>query len=50
MNIPPFARYGYLDEFEFRFNNRDNPYLFRDTLLRVIDSGNLEYRDLIQGL
>ena len=22
----------YLDEFEFRFNNRHNPYLFRDTL------------------
>jgi transposase-like protein len=23
----------YLDELEFRFNNRNNPYLFRDTLL-----------------
>jgi transposase-like protein len=28
----------YLDEFEFRFNNRDNPYLFRDTLLKLISS------------
>ncbi len=38
----------YLDEFEFRFNNRDNPYLFRDTLLRLINSENLEYKDLVK--
>lgn len=37
----------YLDEFEFRFNNRENPYLFRDTLLRLIGSGNMEYKDLV---
>ena len=37
----------YLDELEFRFNNRDNPYLFRDTLLRLIASDNLEYKELI---
>lgn len=36
----------YLDEFEFRFNNRDNPYLFRDTLLRLLASSNLEYKEL----
>jgi transposase-like protein len=36
----------YLDEFEFRFNNRANPYLFRDTLLRLLASSNLEYKDL----
>jgi transposase-like protein len=36
----------YLDEFEFRFNNRNNPYLFRDTLLRLINSENLEYKEL----
>lgn len=36
----------YLDEFEFRFNNRDNPYLFRDTLLRLLTASNLEYKDL----
>lgn len=36
----------YLDEFEFRFNNRNNPYLFRDTLLRLISSENLEYKEL----
>jgi len=37
----------YLDELEFRFNNRDNPYLFRDTLLRLLASSNLEYKELI---
>lgn len=36
----------YLDEFEFRFNNRDNPFLFRDTLLRLVSSENLEYKEL----
>lgn len=36
----------YLDEFEFRFNNRNNPYHFRDTLLRLIASSNLEYKEL----
>jgi transposase-like protein len=36
----------YLDEFEFRFNNRNNPYLFRDTLLRLLQTSNLEYKNL----
>jgi transposase-like protein len=36
----------YLDEFSFRFDNRNNPYLFRDTLLRLIQSENLEYKEL----
>jgi transposase-like protein len=36
----------YLDEFEFRFNNRNNPYLFRDTLLRLLATSNLEYKEL----
>lgn len=39
----------YLDELEFRFNNRNNPYLFRDTLLRLIASSNLEYKELISN-
>ena len=38
---------AYLDEFEFRFDNRDNPYLFRDTLLRLIGSGKLTYQTLV---
>ncbi len=36
----------YLDELEFRFNNRNNPYLFRDTLLRLLASSKLEYKKL----
>jgi hypothetical protein len=36
----------YLDEFEFRFNNRHNPFLFRDTLLRLLATSNLEYKEL----
>ncbi|MGI8917152.1 MAG: transposase [Pyrinomonadaceae bacterium] len=36
----------YLDKFEFRFNNRHNPYLFRDTLLRLLATSNLEYKSL----
>jgi transposase-like protein len=38
---------SYLDEMEWRYNNRENPYLFRDTLLRLIESDTLPYRDLI---
>ena len=38
---------AYLDEFEFRFDNRNNPYLFRDTLLRLIESDSLPYKDLV---
>jgi transposase-like protein len=38
---------AYLDELEWRFNNRENPYLFRDTLLKLIKSENLEYKELI---
>ena len=37
---------AYLDEFEFRFNNRENPYLFRDTLLTLIRGERLTYADL----
>jgi transposase-like protein len=36
----------YLDEFEWRDNNRKNPYLFRDTLLKLIDADRLEYKEL----
>jgi transposase-like protein len=37
---------AYLDELEWRFNNRENPWLFRDTLLKLIGSDNLEYKTL----
>lgn len=38
---------AYLDEFEFRFNNRDNPYIFRDALRELLTSENLEYQELV---
>jgi transposase-like protein len=37
---------AYLDEMTFRFNNRKNPFLFRDTILKLIASPNLEYKQL----
>jgi transposase-like protein len=37
---------SYCNEMCFRFNNRKNPYLFRDTMLKLIASSNLEYKDL----
>jgi transposase-like protein len=36
----------YLDEFEFRFNNRKNPYLFRDTLTRLVTTEAMRYEQL----
>jgi transposase-like protein len=39
---------AYLDEFEWRFNQRENPYLFRDTLIRLLRSERMEYRELIE--
>jgi transposase-like protein len=37
---------AYLDEMCFRFNNRKNPYLFRDTIMQMVKSENLEYKQL----
>ena len=37
---------AYLDELEWRFNNRENPYPFRDTLIKLLTSGNFEYKAL----
>jgi transposase-like protein len=39
---------AYLDEMEFRFNRRDNPYLFRDTLLVLLHGDALPYHILIE--
>jgi len=39
---------AYLDEFEWRFNQRDNPYLFRDTLVRLLNSPKMEFKELIE--
>jgi transposase-like protein len=40
---------AYLGEFEFRFNNRDNPHLFRDTILRLVKADALTYERLTQS-
>jgi transposase-like protein len=40
---------AYLDEMCWRFNNRQNPFLFRDTMLRLIHSENLEYKELTRN-
>jgi transposase-like protein len=40
---------AYLDEMTWRFNNRKNPYLFRDTMLKLINSENLEYKELTKA-
>ena len=37
----------YLDEFEFRFNNRNNPYIFRDALRELLRDDRLTYDDLV---
>jgi hypothetical protein len=33
----------------FRFNNRDNAYQFRDTLLRMIEGETLPHAELVHG-
>ena len=37
---------AYLDEFEWRFNNRDNPYLFRDTLKKLVAANAIPFERL----
>lgn len=36
----------YLDEFEFKYNNRKNPYLFRDTIVRLVNGKAIPYETL----
>ena len=40
---------AYVDEFAFRFNNRHNDYLFRDTLVKLVGASNLPYQQLTQN-
>jgi transposase-like protein len=40
---------AYLDELEHRFNNRDNKFLFRDTLLKLIKAEKLTYSELTKA-
>lgn len=37
---------AYLNEFEWRFNNRENPFLFRDTMIRLLNSPKMEFKEL----
>jgi transposase-like protein len=37
---------AYLSEFEFRFNNRENPFLFRDTILALVEADALTFDQL----
>ena len=37
----------YIEEFEWRYNNRDNPHIFIDTLKRIMNTRNLTYRELV---
>ena len=37
----------YLEELEWRFNNRGNPYIFRDAMRRIMKTEPLTYRKLI---
>ena len=39
----------YLDEQAFRFDNRKNPYLFRDTLLKLIEAKAMPSQGLVQA-
>jgi hypothetical protein len=34
---------------EWRFNTRENPYLFRDTILALVTADSLTYQELVQG-
>jgi len=38
---------AYLDEFEFRFNNRDNKDIFTAAMREVVQAEHLEYRKLV---
>ena len=37
----------YIEEMEWRFNNRDNPHMFRDTLKRILNTKPMKYRELV---
>ena len=37
----------YLDELEWRYNNRDNDHIFLFTLRRIVNTERMEYRELV---
>jgi len=40
---------GCLSEFEYRFNNRDNQFPFRDTFLKLVKAEKLPYAELTKA-
>lgn len=38
---------AYLNELGFRFNSRENPYLFRDTMRKLVGTPHLQYKGLV---
>lgn len=40
---------AYLDELEWKYNNRSNPYLFRETLRKLVHASSLPYQLLTRG-
>ncbi len=39
---------AYLDEIAFKYNNRENEYLFRDTLMALVGAEAMPYQELIR--
>ena len=37
----------YLEELEWRFNNRNNPQIFHDALKRIVNTDPLTYKALV---
>ena len=37
----------YLEELEWRFNNRENDHIFRDTLERIMNTGAMPYKKIV---
>ena len=40
---------AYLDELEHRFNNRNNDFLFRDTMKKLVEAETLTYESLVRA-
>jgi transposase-like protein len=40
---------AYLDELEHRFNNRENKFLFRDTLIKLVKAEKMTYQELTKA-
>jgi transposase-like protein len=38
---------AYLDEAAFRWNNKDNPFMFRDTILKLVEGDALPFKELV---